>query len=161
MFFLCFPAQSPTFVVVPFPPYVRCAAALDRPSSMTITQTPDRLYFLCALIGAGNFILFCAAAMAMLRVLRAAARDAYNNPRRRLLELDDGVARRRPGKLCAVCSACWPWTTQKALLAMVAFAAARESDERSLSDDSLLYPCDCRIRVQTNIQVRCSPFVGA
>lgn len=50
----------------------------------------------------------------------------YNSPRRRLLELDDGVARRRPGRICTLCLACHPWTTQKALLAIVALVAACE-----------------------------------
>lgn len=86
--------------------------------------TPDRLYFACTLVGAANLVLFCTAATALLRVLRAAARDAHNTPRRRLLELDDGVARRGPGCLGRLCAAYRPWTTQKALLAMVAFAAA-------------------------------------
>lgn len=91
---------------------------------MKIDQNPDRLYFVCTLIGACNLIILCAAALALLRVLRAAARDLYNSPRRRLLELDDGVARRNPGKIYALCLACRPWTAQKALLAIVALVAA-------------------------------------
>lgn len=93
---------------------------------MKIDQNPDRLYFVCTLIGACNLIILCAAALALLRVLRAAARDLYNSPRRRLLELDDGVARRNPGKIYALCLACRPWTAQKALLAIVALVAACE-----------------------------------
>lgn len=84
------------------------------------------LYVICAVIAAFNFGLFCASCRALWRVLRAAARDAYSSPRRRLLALDEDGARRRPSRVMAVLGASRPWTTQKALLAMVVLTAARE-----------------------------------
>lgn len=85
------------------------------------------LLIVCGVVVLINLVLFLASALALLRVLRAAARDAYSSPRRRLLALDDGGARRSPSRVAAVLGACRPWTTQKALLAMVAFTAGCES----------------------------------
>ncbi|CAM9099419.1 unnamed protein product [Ascophyllum nodosum] len=72
-----------------------------------------------------NGVLFCTSGLALLRVLRAAARDSYSSPRRRLLALDDSVMTRGDsgGGLVALAGAIWPWTTQKSLLAMVTLAA--------------------------------------
>lgn len=100
------------------------ALPVRRRSKMTFGQF--RLFFACTLVALVNLILLFASSLALLRVLRAAAQDAYSSPRRRLLSLDDGVARRSPNRVTAVLGACRPWTTQKALLAMVALTAARE-----------------------------------
>lgn len=85
-----------------------------------------RLFVVCGLIALINFVLFCACSVALLRVLKVAARDAYSSPRRRLLALDDGVPRRIPGRVMAVLGAFRPFTTQKALLSMLTLSAARE-----------------------------------
>lgn len=80
--------------------------------------------------------------MALLRVLRASARDAYNSPRRRLLELDDGVAGRGNGRFGSLCAGYRPWTTQKALLAMVALTACCEFCLHSLTKHRELSSAD-------------------
>lgn len=75
-----------------------------------------------------NSLLVCTSGLALLRVLRAAARDSYSSPRRRLLSLDDGVVRGYGGEggFIALVGAIRPWTTQKALLTMVTLAAGCE-----------------------------------
>ncbi|CAM9405717.1 unnamed protein product [Ectocarpus sp. 8 AP-2014] len=83
-----------------------------------------RLFVVCSLVGLINIVLFCACGIALARVLRAAARDAYSSPRRRLLALDDGAARRMPGTVMAMLAAFRPFTTQKALLSMLTLSAA-------------------------------------
>lgn len=91
-----------------------------------MAKSPDRLFFTCAVLGAANLLLFGAGTLALLRVLSASARDAYNSPRRRLLELDEEGSRRGSRRLGGLCAGYRPWTTQKALLAMVAFSAGCE-----------------------------------
>ena len=87
-----------------------------------------RLFVVCSLVAIINVVLFFACSLSLLRVLQAAARDAYSSPRRRLLALDDGVPRRRsPGRVMAVLGAFRPLTTQKALLSMLTLSAACES----------------------------------
>lgn len=85
-----------------------------------------RLSIVCGLVTLINFLLFCACGVSLLRVLQAAARDAYSSPRRRLLALDDGVPRRSPSRVVAVLGAFRPFTTQKALLSMLTLSAACE-----------------------------------
>ncbi|CAM9636731.1 unnamed protein product [Scytosiphon promiscuus] len=83
-----------------------------------------RLFVVCSLVAVINFVLFCACVLALWRVLKAAARDAYSSPRRRLLALDDGGAGRSPSRLMAMVGAFRPFTTQKALLSMLTLSAA-------------------------------------
>lgn len=85
-----------------------------------------RLFVVCGLVTLINFFLFCACGLSLLRVLQAAARDAYSSPRRRLLALDDGGPRRSPSRIMAVLGAFRPFTTQKALLSMLTLSAACE-----------------------------------
>lgn len=85
-----------------------------------------RLFVVCGVVALINFFLFCACGLSLLRVLQAAARDAYSSPRRRLLALDDGVPRRSPSRVTAVLCAFRPFTTQKALLSMLTLSAACE-----------------------------------
>lgn len=85
-----------------------------------------RLLVVCGLVALINLFLFCACSLSLLRVLQAAARDAYSSPRRRLLALDDGTPRRSPSKAVAILGAFRPFTTQKALLSMLTLSAARE-----------------------------------
>lgn len=85
-----------------------------------------RLFVVCGLVALINFLLFCACGLSLMRVLQAAARDAYSSPRRRLLALDDGMPRRSPSRVMAVLGAFRPFTTQKALLSMLTLSAACE-----------------------------------
>lgn len=91
---------------------------------MSIKET--ELYVACGVVGLINTAIFCSSSLALLKVLRAAALDAYSSPRRRLLALDDGSESvdSRSLKMVFFWGACVPWTTQKALLAMVSLTAA-------------------------------------
>lgn len=104
------------------------ASRLDCPLARVekMSSVQFRLFVVCGLVGLINIVLFCACGIALARVLRAAARDAYSSPRRRLLALDDGAVRRMPGTVMAMLAAFRPFTTQKALLSMLTLSAARE-----------------------------------
>lgn len=91
-----------------------------------MTGEQIRLFITCVVVGAINAVLFCLAAVTLLRLLRAEARDAHNSPRRRLLALDDGGDTRSSSKIMLMLGACRPWTTQKALLLMLTFETGRE-----------------------------------
>lgn len=97
-------------------------------SSNANTFAPARMYFTCTVVGAGYLVLLGVSGMALIRVLRAAARDAWESPRRRLLALDEDVDEtRKAGRAWSVGAACIPWTTQKAILTMATFVSLRES----------------------------------
>lgn len=98
-----------------------------------------RLFVVCSLITVINFLLFCACVLALWRVLKAAARDAYSSPRRRLLALDDGGSGRSPSRMMAVVAAFRPFTTQKALLTMLTLSAAREFDHAVLGHSRFVF----------------------
>lgn len=87
-----------------------------------MTGEQIRLFIVCVVVGAINAVLFCIAAVTLLRLLRAGARDAHNSPRRRLLALDDGGDTRSSSQILSLLRAFWPWTTQKALLLMLTLA---------------------------------------
>lgn len=105
-----------------------CCPHLTRSLRRAMTGEKLRLFIACVVVGAINGVLFCAASVTFLRVLRAGARDAYNSPRRRLLALDDGGDMRSSSRIMSLLGACRPWTTQKALLLMLTFATGRECD---------------------------------
>lgn len=119
---------APSFPTPTLPGPLACHSCLvgSTRGRMSWSVVKVRLCVVCGLVALINFFLFCACGLSLLRVLQAAARDAYSSPRRRLLALDDGVPRRSPSRVMAVLGAFRPFTTQKALLSMLTLSAARE-----------------------------------